>query len=113
MNFFADVVEQARARLVEAGYAVGKSETPEEICVKYFNVAKRRVRPQPRKVMLSKEFDCPPDRSAGFDELRRKAEQGKVCLKLAHVVAAESQVMGEISGTAAMSFMEGQGMLEE
>lgn len=77
MNFFADVIEQARARLTEAGYTVGASESPEEICIKYFNVAKRRVRTQPRSVILSKEFDCPTDLLPGLDELRKKAEKGE------------------------------------
>jgi hypothetical protein len=77
MDFFADVVGQARSRLQQAGYAVNVSENAEEVCIKYFNIAKRRVQPQPRRIVFSQEFTCPANLQPGLDELRKKSETGE------------------------------------
>jgi hypothetical protein len=76
MDFFADLSEMFRDALISAGYAVGGTETPEEICRTYHRVDRRRIRPSIRQVLLSREFRCPPAYQAGFDLIRSKAQSG-------------------------------------
>lgn len=44
---------------------------------------------------------------------RRKAEESELRLQLADIVAAESEVVREITGAAAMSFVDCKRFLEE
>ena len=44
---------------------------------------------------------------------RRETEQGKLRLQLTDIVPAQREIMGEISRTAAMRFMNGQSALEQ
>ncbi|HEY3974037.1 MAG TPA: hypothetical protein VGM18_13605 [Candidatus Sulfotelmatobacter sp.] len=67
MDFFTDATQQARERLMSAGYFLDVSETPEQICIKYFNVAKRRISARPRAILLSREFLCPPAFQTGLE----------------------------------------------
>ncbi len=45
--------------------------------MKFLNVAKRRIAPKPRRVLISKEFSSPPALQAGVDEVLRKAARGE------------------------------------
>lgn len=77
MNFHSDLAEFAREQLVTAGYKTDLSEKPEATIMKFLNVAKRRIAPKPRKVLISKEFSCPPALKAGVNEVLRKAARGE------------------------------------
>jgi hypothetical protein len=78
LDFFRDLIQQARERLVSGGYLVDLSETPEQICVRYFNTAKRRIAAQPRTVLLSKEFTCPAELQIGFGEIKERPKPGEI-----------------------------------
>lgn len=76
MDFHSDLAQLARERLLTAGYQIDLSEKPETTIMKFLNVAKHRIAPKPRNVLISKEFSCPPALQAGVDEVLRKAARG-------------------------------------
>jgi hypothetical protein len=48
----------------------------EEIGTQYFNVQHRKIPEVPRKVLVSREFQCPPDLKDGLEFFRKKVENG-------------------------------------
>jgi|SRR5579862_2638418 len=77
MDFFSDFSAHAHAYLTAGGYQISASEAPEQICMKYFNVHKRRISVRPRKVLVSKDLQCPLDVRPGLNEIVRRAEAGE------------------------------------
>jgi hypothetical protein len=76
-DFFADLAQWARDELARAGYKVGSATKPDEMIAEYLNASRRHISAQPRRVLFSREFKCPPDLRVGVDEIQRKAERGE------------------------------------
>src|SRR5215469_10284303 len=77
MDFFNDLTDIMGRELEAAGYHLAGSETPDEICLRYQRVARRRVSQAKRRVLISREFACPPDCQDGFSLIRSKSERGE------------------------------------
>lgn len=77
IDFKRDWAAILRRNLVACGYRANSSEEPEETCVKYFNVLKRRICRSPRTVLTSAEFTCPAEHVAGVNLIKQKAENGE------------------------------------
>jgi hypothetical protein len=76
-DFFRDLARIAAPRLSIKGYKLTGGETPDQLLIKYFNVARRRIARQPRKVFVAPECCCPPTYQAALDEICRKATNGQ------------------------------------
>src|SRR5262245_57271556 len=75
MNFFSDLVDIARDKLIEAGYAPAGMSVDDTLRA-YLNVAHRRVPVRKRTTHRAKAFSCPPEHQAGLDQLLQKSESG-------------------------------------
>ncbi len=76
MDFYKDWIEIFKQELQAEGYQIDPDESLNDICERYFNVRKRKVAARPRKVLVSKEFTCPPEYQNGLDLIKRKIENG-------------------------------------
>lgn len=72
-----DWAQILRNRLTAAGYSVNPFDSPDSVCVKYFNVLKRRISQLPRTVVVSAQFTCPPQHAAGVALISQKARNGE------------------------------------
>lgn len=77
MNFFDDVADECRAKLIAAAYALDASNTKEEDVLNYLRVARRRIEPHPRKLHVAPELVCPPELQPGFDAVKAAASAGQ------------------------------------
>jgi hypothetical protein len=77
IDFYADWIEHLRGELVKMGYSVNAKATNEEIWTQYFNVQHRRIPEVTRKVLVSREFQCPLNLKAGLEFFRKKIENGE------------------------------------
>jgi hypothetical protein len=76
IDFYSDWIEILRNELVQMGHPVPAVKDPHEIALMYFDEYARRVKPKPRKVWKSKEFQCPMELQAGLDLLETKVIAG-------------------------------------
>jgi len=76
INLLQDFAEILRSRLRTSGYSVLASDSPEEVCFKYFNALRRRIDPHPRVVLMSKGFSTESHTKA-IQMIEREAEIGK------------------------------------
>jgi hypothetical protein len=77
IDFNGDWAQILRDRLTAAGYSLDPGDSPDSVCVKYFNVLKRRISQLPRAVVVSAEFTCPPQHAAGVALVSQKATNGE------------------------------------
>jgi len=77
MDFHADWTALLRESLDSTGYSTMPEEDGSRICRTYFNVAKRRLAQRPRRILLAREFACPPDHLAGLHLLEDKVRNGE------------------------------------
>lgn len=75
-DFTADWGEQLRGELAAAGYPVEAGEDPDRVSIKYFNIRSRLIPAQPRKVLVSHEFTCPPHLISVLESLKQKIAAG-------------------------------------
>jgi hypothetical protein len=76
INLLRDFAEILRSRLTTAGYSVSASDSPDEVCFKYFNAVRRRIDPHPRIVLIAKDLIFEPHREA-IEMIKHKAEKGE------------------------------------
>jgi hypothetical protein len=74
MDFYRDWISHLRRVLVRAGYTPATDQ--EEVSMQYFNLLRRLIPVVPRKVLVAKEFTCPPELQPGLDLVKKKIEQG-------------------------------------
>jgi hypothetical protein len=77
MDLFRDLVENVRAKLVAAGYAVPPAYTPRDVLYAWANVRRRIPATRPRRVQRSREFRCPPQHAQGLTVVERKLANGE------------------------------------
>lgn len=74
MNFIEDYMNFCKLRLEEKG---NKLKSNKNADYKLFNLQKRSIIPKKRKVLISKEFNCPEYLKEGLEILKEKIESGK------------------------------------
>jgi hypothetical protein len=77
MSFFGDLALILKTELNSKGYTLPASPSDEDIVKAYLIVLQRQIPLQPRVVEESAELICPPERLAGYNELKRKASAGE------------------------------------
>lgn len=77
IDFKNDWAEILRQKMIEIGYSIDPKWDATDLCLKYFNVVRRRIEPKPRRVLVSQEFVCPNDHLAGINLIRQKVETGQ------------------------------------
>lgn len=77
LNFDSDFDEMLVNELSDYNYSVDPTMDSEKIRMKYFNFKRRLIHSIPRQVLMSKEFNCPPDLQKGFDIVKSKLEKGE------------------------------------
>lgn len=77
MDFFHDLAKILGSELTTAGYSPSPATSDESIVRDYLNVIHRLIPTKPRIVLESSELVCPPDLTAGYEELKRKASAGE------------------------------------
>ncbi len=77
IDLSVDWAQILRNRLTAVGYSVDAGDSPDFVCVKYFNVLKRRISQLPRAVVVSAEFSCPTQHAAGVALISQKARNGE------------------------------------
>ena len=70
---FAGILEQ---RMTAAGIQI-KSDKPDDIIIQYITLVKRIIPPKPRKILIAKDFTCPPELQEGWEMFRSKVESGE------------------------------------
>ena len=70
---FAGILEQ---RMTAAGIQI-KSDKPDDIIIQYITLVKRIIPPTPRKILIAKDFTCPPELQEGWEMFRSKVESGE------------------------------------
>ena len=76
LDFCADWTAIQRAELVRIGYAVPANTTPKKLSLLFFNALFRRVPQRPRRVLKSRELQCPPELQAGLTWLEQRVING-------------------------------------
>lgn len=74
IDFNRDWVAILKRLLIKHGYKT--EDFSQDLCFQYFNFARRLVSPVKRKVLISKEFDCPKELRSGLDLIVEKIENG-------------------------------------
>jgi|GEM_PF-1305928 hypothetical protein len=77
MDFHADWIALLRESLVSIGYPSVSEEDELSVCCMYFNATRRRIVPRPRRILISREFSCPPDYLPGLQLLENKVRSGQ------------------------------------
>lgn len=77
MDFYGDWIALLRESLENKGYCVGQTDEDFKVCCLYFNAAKRKIAPRPRRILISREFSCPPDHLPGLQLLEDKIRSGQ------------------------------------
>lgn len=77
MDFYSDWVDLLRDSLERMGYSIDRAQDPSKICCTYFNAARRRIAPRPRRILISREFSCPLAYLSGLQLLEDKVRGGQ------------------------------------
>lgn len=77
VDFKRDWTEISLQKLQSWGYSIDSRWGPEEICIRYLNVLKRKISQTPRKVELSADFIPLESDANAVDLIIRKAEKGE------------------------------------
>jgi len=77
INLWNDYVSTLRNHLVECGFHLTDAENDDAIVIGFLNWQKRKVRPVPRKVHLSREFQCPPEFERPMADIQKIIEDGQ------------------------------------
>jgi len=76
IDFVGDWRQRLRKELQERGYNT-KNIKDKDVSFAYFNLKLRQIEATPRKVLISKEFQCPKELEYGLQLLKNKIETGK------------------------------------
>jgi len=76
-RFYVDAAEMCRTGMTLGGYRIPKSDSPDQIIIKYFNLLKRYIEPKRRRVWYSREFECPAEHQIGLRRLAKLIEKGQ------------------------------------
>lgn len=77
LNFKQDWIEILRTELASKGFSSNPTIDFDTICIQYFNLKRRLIPQQKRKVLISNEFSCPPSVANGLELLKGKIENGE------------------------------------
>ena len=77
MDFQKDLISMMEAKLKSMGYSVSSGLDNRNIKIKYFNVLLRMVSIAPRRVIESKEFNCPRESDLAYKYFVAKSEKGE------------------------------------
>lgn len=75
MDFYNDWISYLRQTLKEYGYKPAADN--QKVSFQYFNFMRRRINPIPRKILISKEFNCPENLKTGLEIIKEKIIQGE------------------------------------
>lgn len=75
MDFYNDWISYLRQTLKEYGYKPAADD--QKVSFQYFNFMRRRINPIPRKILISKEFNCPEKLKTGLEIIKEKIIQGE------------------------------------
>ncbi len=75
VDFASDWASQKAEELKKLGFNF-RAGDPHGIAMAYFNTALRVIPPKPRRLLLSNEFKCPPDRAPGLATFVAKVAHG-------------------------------------
>jgi hypothetical protein len=76
IDLHSDWANILKSQLNERGYQIPIGSTNDDICLMYFNLRNRTIEPKRRKVLIAREFICPPTVQDRFDSLKSKIENG-------------------------------------
>jgi len=65
-----------RKELSSVGIEIDQTKPIDEIPYIFYNFLKRKITPQPRKIVKANDFTCPPDLLPGLDNLEKKIIAG-------------------------------------
>jgi hypothetical protein len=77
MDFHSDWTAMLKKAIQSFGYVVAPNLDDRDISITYFNLQRRRISSRPRKLLISKEFSCPPVNSAGLELIKEKGTKGE------------------------------------
>lgn len=75
--FDRDYDDFIKNELANHGYSIANNLSSDEIRTEYLNLLKRLLPEKHRKVFVSKELICPTELQSGFENLKRKIENGE------------------------------------
>lgn len=76
IDFLRDWARMMSENLKQMGYNPEPGDDHFKICMNYYNLLRRLVRPIPRKVLVSKEFKCPGHLQDGLNLVIEKIKKG-------------------------------------
>lgn len=77
IDFLSDWANILAKELEVRGYSLLGDEDVNNISHKYFNLQKRLITRQKRKIHIAKEFSCPTEHLAGLENLKDKIQKGE------------------------------------
>jgi hypothetical protein len=75
--FYEDSADLCRQGLAIGGYRIPRSDSVDQVILKYYNLLKRYIEPKRRRVWYSRGFECPPEYTAGVRRLAKLTEEGQ------------------------------------
>lgn len=76
VNFFADYAAVAARQLANWGHTPSAGASSRELVTLFINLGRRRIEPQPRRVVEADDLVVPPQVQTGYDLMKRTAESG-------------------------------------
>ncbi|MHB1654649.1 MAG: hypothetical protein ACYCVD_19680 [Desulfitobacteriaceae bacterium] len=77
IDFLSDWASILSNVLVAKGYRLSDNEDICKISHRYFNLQKRLIAPNPRRIFIANEFSCPSEYLAGLEVLKDKIQKGE------------------------------------
>ena len=77
LDFYTDLIEIFRDKLIEMRFSIDLNEEANRICLIYFNLKRRKISAIPRTILESEEFNCPSDLQSGLDIVRERILNGQ------------------------------------
>jgi len=77
LDFQRDFINILKNKLKNLGYEIDDKEDPRNICIRYFNLKRRLIKPIPRKILISKEFNCPIKYNSALEIIKSKIKKGE------------------------------------
>lgn len=75
-SFYEDAANHCRQGLTHGGYRIPRSDNADQVTLKYYNLLKRYIEPQRRRVWYSREFTCPQAHEPALRQLIKLIEKG-------------------------------------
>lgn len=76
LDFYGDWIEFIRVELQSAGFPPATSDTPDQVCHRYFNLRLRNIESRPRTVLRSKALAVPKGLETGVERIAQRFADG-------------------------------------